>query len=94
MYAESGRYLVVCAGRPREKRWSRNLRGGAPVELVLRGDHLPERADVASKDDASDADALALYAAKFPEAGAHLQAGEEAVLVHIELAPGRSGEQR
>jgi hypothetical protein len=74
-YAENGRYLVVFGGRPREKRCWRNLRGGAPVELVLRGDHLRERADVASKDDASEVEAVALYPAQVPRGGSAPAAG-------------------
>jgi deazaflavin-dependent oxidoreductase (nitroreductase family) len=92
MYVEDRGSLFVFAGRPREKRWWRNLRGGAPVELVLRGDHFEGRAEVLSEDGATDAEAVALYAAKFPRAGAHLEAGENAVLVRIELTSDGSKE--
>jgi deazaflavin-dependent oxidoreductase (nitroreductase family) len=88
MYAEDRGALIVFAGRPREKRWWRNLRGGAPVEIVLRGRRLQARAEVVSEDGASAADAVAVYAAKFPRSGTHLHAGEEAVLVRITLAEG------
>jgi hypothetical protein len=94
MYAQAGSGLVVFAGRPDEKRWWRNFRGGAPVELVVDGHHRQGWAHVVSEDGAPDADAIALYAAKFPRAGAHLQAGEKAVIVHIELSPdGSEGER-
>jgi hypothetical protein len=97
MYAEREDALVVFAGRPREKRWWRNLRGGAPVEVVWRGRRLRGRAEVVSEDGAGARDDVAVYAAKFPRSGAHLRAGEEGVLVHVTFPgegpdPGRAGE--
>ncbi len=37
MYAREGERLIVIAGSPERKRWWRNLRVGAPVEVRLRG---------------------------------------------------------
>jgi len=36
-YGEREGLLEIRVGAPEEKRWWRNLRGGAPVELRLRG---------------------------------------------------------
>ncbi len=36
-YSERGGVISIGVGRPAEKQWWRNLRGGAPVQLRLRG---------------------------------------------------------
>jgi hypothetical protein len=90
MYAERTGELVVFAGRPREKRWWRNLRGGALVEIVLRGRRLEGRAEAILDDSAAIERARQTYAAKFPKAAAGWNAGEEAVFVRIDLFRKRS----
>lgn len=37
-YREADRRVEILVGRPERKRWWRNLRGGAPVQLHLRGE--------------------------------------------------------
>jgi F420H(2)-dependent quinone reductase len=40
MYAEHDGTLTIFVGHPERKKWWRNLRGGAEVEVRLRGRHL------------------------------------------------------
>jgi hypothetical protein len=90
MYAERTGELVVFAGRPHEKRWWRNLRGGALVEIVLRGRKLEGYAQAILDEKAAIEHAWQTYAAKFPKAAAGRGAGEEAVFVRIDLFRKRS----
>ena len=71
---------------PRDKRWWRNFRAGAPVRVVLRGRRLEGRAEAILDDDAAIGVAWAAYAAKFPKAAAALRTGDEAVFVRITLS--------
>src|SRR3954465_11012793 len=45
-YAERGSVITIRAAAPERKRWWRNLVGGAPVELRLRGEQRTGRAVV------------------------------------------------
>src|SRR5213082_851233 len=48
MYAERDGAQTIFVSHPERKIWWRNLRGGAEVDLVLRGRRLHGRADVVS----------------------------------------------
>ena len=63
MYAERGRALIILVGHAEQKRWWRNLRGGAEVELRLRGRHLRGQAEVVEGKAAVDA-----YLGRYPHA--------------------------
>ena len=86
MYAERDGELIVFAGRPGQKRWWRNFRGGGPVGVVLRGDRLEGHAKAVMDDAGAIAAARALYTAKFPKAGADGRSRQEPTLVLITLA--------
>jgi deazaflavin-dependent oxidoreductase (nitroreductase family) len=86
MYAERDGELVVFAGRPHEKRWWRNLRGGARVGVVLRRRRLEAYGEAVLDEPTASEAAWALYAAKFPKAASARRPGDEAVFVRIELA--------
>lgn len=57
--------LVILAGDAPLKRWWRNLRGGADVEVTLRGHRIAARADVLS-DHAAIRAAVDDYTVRFP----------------------------
>jgi hypothetical protein len=46
MYEREGSTVTIPVMWPERKLWWRNLRGGAPVRLRLRGEDLPGRAEV------------------------------------------------
>jgi deazaflavin-dependent oxidoreductase (nitroreductase family) len=83
-YATDGEALVVLAGRPARKRWWRNLSGGAPVTVRLRGRSFAGRATVLDRDPDARAAALRAYATRFPRVGASRPDGHPAVLVRID----------
>ena len=88
-YARDGEALIVLVGWPERKSWWRNLRGGAPVTVVVRGRPLAGRAEVVTgaDDPARAAALLEVYRRRFPRAGEDLDPGD-AVLVRIEPAAG------
>ncbi len=45
-YRRQGGRVTIPVGWPERKLWWRNVRGGAPVALLLRGEHHTGRADV------------------------------------------------
>lgn len=57
---------VVLPGRAEGKRWWRNLRRPAPVEVLHGGEWFPAVGRVLRPEDAGFADALALYVARWP----------------------------
>jgi deazaflavin-dependent oxidoreductase (nitroreductase family) len=68
-YAQTGDMIYVVPGAPELKTWWRNLRGGAPVRLHLRGQDLNARAEVLDDTNRdATADALRTYLARFPVA--------------------------
>jgi deazaflavin-dependent oxidoreductase (nitroreductase family) len=102
MYARDGERLIVIAGQPERKRWWRNLRGGAPVEVRLRGrDRLGQGRLVLERQEIEQG--LSLYLARFPRTAKSLQipleaegrpsppalsaAAGAAVVVVVELVP-------
>jgi deazaflavin-dependent oxidoreductase (nitroreductase family) len=73
-YAHDGDTLYVVPGRPGQKTWWRNLRGGAPVEVRLRGQILSGTAEAIGGRDHPDAVAAGLtqYLRRFPRAAGML----------------------
>ena len=84
LYAEVGVDLVVYVGRSREKVWWRNLRGGAPVRVRLRGEELAGTGTAV----VDDPELREKYLARFPRAAASLASDLSPVFVRItELRP-------
>ena len=69
-YVQSDNYLYILPGAADQKIWWRNLRGGAPVEVTLRGNHLQAFAEVLTCDEDSGIieEALKLFLGRFPAA--------------------------
>jgi deazaflavin-dependent oxidoreductase (nitroreductase family) len=66
-YVEDGGALLVFVDEADAKVWWRNLRGGAPVRVLLRGRWEARRAEVAGEDDPPRlAESLARFAAAWP----------------------------
>jgi deazaflavin-dependent oxidoreductase (nitroreductase family) len=78
MYAEREGTLTILVGHPARKKWWRNLRGGAEVEVRLRGDWL--RGQAAVVDDAAVA---STYFKRYPRAQAALKAAEAPIFVRV-----------
>ncbi|MGA2112603.1 MAG: hypothetical protein ABSG98_10725 [Anaerolineales bacterium] len=71
-YAQSGETLCILPGRPEQKTWWRNFRGGTPVDILLRGHRLHGLASLLDgREDAfALAQALAIYLRRFPASSA------------------------
>jgi deazaflavin-dependent oxidoreductase (nitroreductase family) len=67
-YVQTGDLIYVFPGAPEKKTWWRNLRGGAPVVLRLRGQDRRANAELLSgeADCTTIAEALHLYVQRFP----------------------------
>ena len=66
-YVEDAGALLVFVDQAGGKLWWRNLRGGAPVRVLLRGRWEVRRAEVAEEDDPPRlAESLARFAAAWP----------------------------
>jgi len=66
-YVEDGGDLLVFVDEADAKRWWRNLRGGAPVRVLLRGRRQTAWANVVEDDDPTAlAEALARFVAAWP----------------------------
>lgn len=67
-YAQIGQTIYIVPGMPEHKSWWRNLRGGAPVRLWVRGRELSARAEVVEdgRGGADLVDGLDAYFRKFP----------------------------
>ena len=77
MYARDGERLIVIAGQPERKRWWRNLRDGAPVEVRVRGrDRQGQGRLVLELQEAEQG--LSLYLTRFPRTAKSLQIPLEA----------------
>ena len=76
-YVQTGITIYIVPGAAKQKTWWRNLRGGAPVRLVLRGRNIKGMAQVlqAERDKTAIAEALVPYFQRFPAAARpqHLQ---------------------
>jgi deazaflavin-dependent oxidoreductase (nitroreductase family) len=84
MYAEEGDRLIVLVGDATAKQWWRNLRGGAPVELRLRGRLRCGRATVVAGGPAETGAMLSTYLTRFPRAS-RAASGKRVVIVAIDL---------
>jgi hypothetical protein len=71
-YAESGGDLFVYVGVSPEKRWWRNVVGGAPARIVLGGRRLAATAETI-EDPAERARALGAWLTRFPAAARKLR---------------------
>jgi deazaflavin-dependent oxidoreductase (nitroreductase family) len=78
MYAERGGTLTVFVGRSEGKQWWRNLRGGAEVEVRLRGRRLRGQAEVVG-----DSAAGETYLDRYPRARTAIEADASPAFVHI-----------
>ena len=78
MYAECEGTLAILVGHPARKTWWRNLRGGAEVEVRLRGDRLCGQAAVVD-----DAGAASTYFERYPRAQAARKDAEAPIFVRV-----------
>jgi deazaflavin-dependent oxidoreductase (nitroreductase family) len=78
MYAKREGTLTVFVGRPERKKWWRNLRGGAEVEVRFRGRRLRGQAEVVG-----DSAAVETYLERYPRARAAIEADAWPTFVHI-----------
>ena len=69
-YVRIGQTFYIIPGLPERKTWWRNLTGGAPVDLWVRGEKLAAQAQVVSRkqDEADVVDGLIAYFTRFPAA--------------------------
>jgi deazaflavin-dependent oxidoreductase (nitroreductase family) len=67
-YVQSGQTFYIVVGMAGQKRWWRNLIGGAPVRLWVHGEELPATAEAISGDQRGEdvVDGLLAYVSKFP----------------------------
>jgi F420H(2)-dependent quinone reductase len=78
MYAECEGTLTVFVGHPEQKRWWRNLRGGAEVEVRLRGLRLRGQAEVVE-----DSAAVETYLGRYPRARTAIEAADSPTFVRV-----------
>jgi len=78
MYAQSERTLTIFVAHTERKRWWRNLRGGAQVEMQLRGRRLSGRAEVVE-----DSAAAATYLDRYPRARMAIEAEAAPTFVRV-----------
>ena len=79
LYAGRNGNLVVYVGHHERKRWWRNLRGGAPVHVRLRGVELAGSARVVD----GEPSIATAYLARFPRARSALASDPNPVFVEI-----------
>jgi deazaflavin-dependent oxidoreductase (nitroreductase family) len=85
MYAERDGTLTIFVGHPERKKWWRNLRVGAQVEVRLRGRRLRGQAEVAR-----DSAAVETYVARYPRARMAIEAADPPTFVRVAaLTPSR-----
>jgi hypothetical protein len=73
-YVRTENVFIILPGAPEKKTWWRNLRGGAPVELLWQGQVVSGQADLISAANEPElaCQALSAYFTKFPPtAGIH-----------------------
>ncbi len=78
MYAEREGTLTIFVGHPERKRWWRNLRVGAEVEVRLRGRRLRGQADVVE-----DSAAVETYLDRYPRARTVIEAADSPTFVRV-----------
>ena len=96
-YARDDTGLWIHPAGAHRKTWWRNLEGGAPVTVRLRGRELPGRAEVVRDDAARVAEGIWAYYRRFPSLARSMglswepssvdRAAERGVMVRIELVP-------
>jgi F420H(2)-dependent quinone reductase len=79
LYARHGGDLVVYVGRHRAKRWWRNMRGGAPVHVHVRGEDYAGTARVVDGAPELRAD----YVDRFPRSRRALNDDSDPVFVEV-----------
>jgi len=86
MYARTGDDLVVHVAHAERKVWWRNLRGGAPVRVRLRGRDYDAEAEVVT----GDASLEEAYLARFPRERERVDEPAEPIFVRLsDLQPVR-----
>ena len=78
MYAEREGTLTIFVGASERKRWWRNLRAGAVVDVRLRGRRMRGQAQVVH-----DRAALENYVRRYPRTHRAIQAADSATFVRI-----------
>jgi hypothetical protein len=78
MYAEREGTLTIFVGRPERKKWWRNLRGGAEVEVRLRGRRIRGQAEVVE-----DSAAVETYLDRHPRARTAIEAADLPTFVRV-----------
>ena len=87
MYAERDGTLTIFVGHPERKRWWRNVRGGAEVEVRLRGRRLRGHAEVVEA-----AAAVESYLVRYPRSRVAIEVTDTPTFVRIAaLTPERGG---
>jgi deazaflavin-dependent oxidoreductase (nitroreductase family) len=83
LYADHDGTLIIFVGHAEQKRWWRNVRDGAEVEVRLRGRRLAGQAEVVG-----DRATAATYLDRYPRARPAVEAAESPIFVRITaLAP-------
>jgi hypothetical protein len=67
-YARDGNSIYIVPGMPEKKTWWRNLRGGAPVRLLLVGKAMVGNAEILEGGTSGTIQALEAYFERFPAA--------------------------
>jgi hypothetical protein len=78
MYAEREGTLTIFVGHAERKKWWRNLRGGAQVELRLRGRRIRGQAEVVE-----DSAAVETYLDRYPRACTAIEAAGSPTFVRV-----------
>jgi deazaflavin-dependent oxidoreductase (nitroreductase family) len=78
MYAEREGTLTIFVGHPERKRWWRNLRVGAEVEVRLRGRRVRGQAEVVE-----GSAAVETYLDRYPRARAAIEAVDSPTFVRV-----------
>lgn len=78
MYAEREGTLTIFVAHPEQKRWWRNLRDGAEVEVRLRGRRLRGQAEVVE-----DSAAVETYLGRYPGARKVIEVADSPTFVRV-----------
>lgn len=78
MYAERDGTRTIFVGHPERKRWRRNMRGGAEVEVRLRGGRLRGHAEVVE-----NSAAVSTYLDRYPQARTAIEAENPPTFVRV-----------
>lgn len=86
LYAEHDATLTIFVGHPEQKQWWRNLRGGADVDVWLRGRRERRRADVLNCKTAAE-----IYLDRYPQARMTIEAADSPIFVRVAALTPKSG---